>query len=361
MTPWKYSQLTGRPPPRRRGLLPFGLGAGVLGIAGWFSLRFFIRSATTARIPDAISPAIFTRRAFTSSRGGMVYHESAPGAGAAGADAPTLVFIHDVGVGTSSYEWSKVYPAFTDTHRVLALDLIGFGESERPEPALRAADHVTVLGEFLQNIAAGLGGGPAPVLIARGLGAGLCVRLAAGQPALVSRLVLLLPTGKAEVSATLKLASRVPTLGRLIYRNHVALRTAIRRRLETFSFADPTRVTAETVEVHALCAQQYQAGHAVRAWWGGALNVALEKSFRVLACPVSILLPARAPVRLRERGVRLARLNPRAGATRELPDLGPLAALEGPDVVTEALRAELAVTPTAPAAEALAVTALPSA
>lgn len=340
MTPWKYRELTGRPPPRRLSA-GLGLGAGLLG-AVFCALRFSIRPATTDRIPDSISPPVFTTRLLASSRGQMVFHESMPPAvDEARSLPPPLVFIHDAGVGASSFEWSRVYAHFAGERRVLAPDLIGFGESERPHVALRAADHVAVLGEFLRALS-GDGHNPAPVLIARGLGAGLCVQLAAEQPELVRHLVLLLPAGRAEVSARLRFASRVPTLGRFVYRNLAARRAAIRRQLEKEGFADPARVDEETVEVHAICAQQYQAGFSVRAWWGGWLNTALEKNFRGLKCPVSLLVPAGAPLAARERAARLAARQQPAGAVattplRELPDLGPLAALEAPGVVAAAL------------------------
>ncbi len=340
MTPWKYRELTGRPPPRR-GVLRFGLGAGLCGALGWLGLRFFIRPATTARVPEAISPPTFTTRVFPSRGGGMVYHE-ADGGGGAGARRPTLVFVHGIGVGASSYEWSKVTPAFAGTHRVVAPDLIGFGESERPRLVPGAAGQVGILAEFLENVAGADGGGPV-VLIARGLAAGLCARLAAERPELVARLVCIMPRGASEAPSALRVAARMPTLGRLVYRNFVARAATIRRHLETRLFADPARVTAEAVEVHRLCAQQYQAGFTVRAAWRGALDVRLERQFRALRCPALILVPSHAPGRDRDRALRLGRSNP--GVTvRELPGLGALAALEDPARIAALLATELTFT-----------------
>jgi pimeloyl-ACP methyl ester carboxylesterase len=53
--------------------------------------------------------------------------------GAADADGrlkPTLVFIH--GLGGNWQNWLLNIPAFMDTHRVIAMDLPGFGDSELP-------------------------------------------------------------------------------------------------------------------------------------------------------------------------------------------------------------------------------------
>lgn len=141
--------------PGRRGLVRVGLGAGLIG-AMMFALRWFIRPPTSARVPESISPWFFATRAFQSSRGQMIYHQSGSGPG------PTLVFIHDLGIGASSYEWSKIYTAFADKYRVLALDLIGFGESDRPKHRLSGEDYAASLAEFLDSVCEGDEAGGCP-------------------------------------------------------------------------------------------------------------------------------------------------------------------------------------------------------
>src|SRR6266481_4596927 len=117
----------------------FSLGAGLLG-ALVLGVRYAMKPIARSRLPETLSPAIFATRVFYSSRGQVVYHESGQG--------EPLIFLHGVYVGASSYEWSKVYPHFAETHQVLSVDLLGFGEAERPNVALSAADHVRILAEF---------------------------------------------------------------------------------------------------------------------------------------------------------------------------------------------------------------------
>ena len=342
MTPWKYIALTGRRPPRR--LFGIGLGAGLLGGAVMLGLRYFIRPPVQARLPDTAAGPAFRSRVFASSHGQVVYHESVffPDPDSVESEGfPPLVFVHDFGVGVSSYEWSKVAAAFAGPHRVLAPDLIGFGESERPHVALRPAGHVAVLAEFLQATLYDSGA----VLIASGGGAALCAQLAAEHPALVRRLVLLAPRGRAGVAWWRRVAVRVPNLGRYLYRNVSARRERLRHSLETTAFADPARVTDEMVEVFTLCAQQYLAGIAVRAWWAGWLDVDLEKNFAQLLCPTTLLLAAGSTIHDKETAARLAAINPRAvaGPPRTLSDGGPLfAALEAPETLAAVLREEFA-------------------
>jgi pimeloyl-ACP methyl ester carboxylesterase len=50
----------------------------------------------------------------------------------AGEQGPALVLIH--GFGASSDHWRKTLPVLAQTHRVFALDLLGFGYSAKPAP-----------------------------------------------------------------------------------------------------------------------------------------------------------------------------------------------------------------------------------
>ncbi len=198
-----------------------------------------------------------------------------------------------------------------------------------------------MLAEFLSDLVGERD--EAAVLIACGGAAGLCARLAVERPELVGRLVLLMPNGASGAPWPLAFAARLPNLGRYIYRNLTARRGAIRRGLVQTAFADPARISAEIVEVHTLCAQQYQAGFAVRAWWAGKLDVALDGCFAALTRPGSVLVSERIPPRERARLARLTAAGAAALAQpRVIPGTGPrLAALEAPQAVIAALREEL--------------------
>jgi pimeloyl-ACP methyl ester carboxylesterase len=315
-----------------KGLLGVGVSAGLIG-AAMLGLRYLIRPPTKERIPETISPVKFTTHAFQSSRGQIVYHESG------GAGGPAVVFIHNVGVGASSYEWSKVYPGFADRYRVLVPDLLGFGESERPKAKLGANDYAASLADFLVALCAD--DAQRPVVIGRGLGAGFAALMAAQNPELVSRLILWMPSGRANVPLALKIASRLPPLNRFIYRNRLARRATIRARFAAKgAFVDPTLVTQEMVEVHAICAQQYQADCAIYRLMQGRMNFDLDSRFRELLPPVTLLWPELVASHSYAHALSLQSANRRC-ALRVVPKVGPFAPLEAPQVVTEVLRDEL--------------------
>lgn len=57
---------------------------------------------------------------------------------AAGSDGPSLVLIH--GFGANCDHWRKNLPELAKSHRVYAIDLLGYGYSDKPDPRQQAAN-----------------------------------------------------------------------------------------------------------------------------------------------------------------------------------------------------------------------------
>lgn len=66
-----------------------------------------------------------------------------------GQGSPVL-FLH--GNPTSSYLWRNVIPHVTEGHRAIAPDLIGMGDSAKPDIAYSFADHYTYLSAFVEAL-----------------------------------------------------------------------------------------------------------------------------------------------------------------------------------------------------------------
>jgi pimeloyl-ACP methyl ester carboxylesterase len=109
------------------------------------------------------------------------------------ADSSTLIFLHSVGGGSSAYEWSKVYPAFANTHRVIVPDLIGWGASAHPQRDYQVSDYWQMVTELIQQVAQ-----PPVAVVASSLTGGMMIRLAIQQPELFKALCLVCPSGYAD-------------------------------------------------------------------------------------------------------------------------------------------------------------------
>jgi pimeloyl-ACP methyl ester carboxylesterase len=123
-------------------------------------------------------------------------------------DGPPLVLLH--GIGRSLEDWDLLVPLLATTHRVIALDMPGFGFSaRRPEPATLAAlarGVLTTLDEL---------GEQRPVhLIGNSLGGAVSLQTLALAPERVASLVLVNSAGfGAEVTYILRMLA-IPGLGR---------------------------------------------------------------------------------------------------------------------------------------------------
>jgi len=312
---------------KKKPVVGLGLGVGLLG-ALTLALRYRMGRFSRGPISDAISPAIFSTRVAQTTPGEMIYHISGSGT--------PLVFLHGVFLGASSYEWSKVYPHFAMEHEVIAPDLIGFGESERPSTSMDAEAYAESLAEFLREVSPGR-----PVaLVASGLTAGISLLLAARHPELVSRLILFLPTGLKEAgkwrAMGLMALSGLPGINRFVYRNYLARAPFIRSWLSRVALANPAKLSEEMVDILATCAQQYGAEHAILGFLRGRLAFDIEKRLPDVMIPVHILWPDRVPGFPVASGESICR-KLALGSLEVLPDCGLLAALENPELVAPTL------------------------
>ena len=65
-------------------------------------------------------------------------------------EGPPLLLIH--GFGTSSFTWRRVVPELARDHRVIAVDLKGFGQSDKPfDERYSASDQAELLAQLIEN------------------------------------------------------------------------------------------------------------------------------------------------------------------------------------------------------------------
>jgi haloalkane dehalogenase len=99
----------------------------------------------------------------------MAYRE------AGSSEAPVALFLH--GNPTSSYIWRNILPLVAPVAHCIAPDLIGFGQSGKPDIEYRFSDHVHYFDAFLEQT-----GITSALVIAQDWGSGLAFHLAARRP-----------------------------------------------------------------------------------------------------------------------------------------------------------------------------------
>ncbi|NJR66786.1 MAG: alpha/beta hydrolase [Leptolyngbyaceae cyanobacterium CRU_2_3] len=286
-------------------------------------------------------PPGFEQRIFKTSLGIMVYYTSVDCQGPSDLhetditeqDLPPLVFLHSLGGGSSAYEWSKVYPALAATYRIIAPDLIGWGQSPHPAKDYQIEDYFILLAELLEQLSP-----PVPV-VASSLTAGLTIRLAIRRPDLFQKLFLVSPAGYADFGADYGSGMaaqivRIPGLDRLLYTLAAANEFAVRTFLEEVLFAERSRLTQETVNAYLASAQQLNAEYAALSSLRGDLCFDLALYFDQLTTATFIVWGEKSRFGGVDIGKRLARLNPNAvKAFWAIANTGVLPHLETPEIV----------------------------
>lgn len=99
-----------------------------------------------------------------------------------------LVFVH--GLSGSWPNWLEQLPVFAATHRVIALDLPGFGHSPMPRAGISIAGYARTLERLLERL-----GVDAAAVVGNSMGGFIAAELAIAYPQRVERLVLVSAAG----------------------------------------------------------------------------------------------------------------------------------------------------------------------
>jgi pimeloyl-ACP methyl ester carboxylesterase len=122
-------------------------------------------------------------------------------------DGPPIVFVH--GLSGSWPNWLEQLPVFAEDHRVLALDLPGFGHSPMPAERITMAGYARLLdGLFAQREI------DAAAVVGNSMGGFISAELAISFPQRVERLVLVSAAGLSTYNEP-RTARAMPALRRL--------------------------------------------------------------------------------------------------------------------------------------------------
>lgn len=111
------------------------------------------------------------------------------------ADPPVMVFVH--GLSGCWQNWLENLPHFARSHRVIAMDLPGFGESEMPAEKISVSGYARVVDALLTE----LGVGEPVVMVGNSMGGFVSAELALQSPERVERLVLVSAAGLSTENA----------------------------------------------------------------------------------------------------------------------------------------------------------------
>lgn len=205
-------------------------------------------------------------RRYAWELGEISYHDMGEG-------GEPIVLVHSFGPGHNGEEWRAVAERLAKDHRVLVLDLLGWGRSDKPNATYDAELYIQLLSDFLEDVV-----GERCVIVAAGLSAAYAVQVAIDRPEAVSAIGAVVPSG-IEVEgdepdlkdALVHWLLRTPIFGTSalnVYTSQTALGQYLRRDV----FAAPERADAALVEHHYRSSHQPGAHASLAAYLSGYSN-----------------------------------------------------------------------------------------
>ena len=205
-------------------------------------------------------------------------------------NAKPLLLIHDFSPGASSYQWRKNVNALAEEFRVYAVDLLGFGLSDRPAIDYTAETYTDLIGDFIKEMI-----GKPTVVVAHGATAAYVIADAYRRPQLFERLVLVSPPQDivqeitpSPLDSAWKFLLRVPVVGQFIY-NTLATRPVLRSFYESKGYYNPGQVTDELVESLYTSAHQMNARYPVASFLSDYLTMDVHEALARLKVPTLVL------------------------------------------------------------------------
>ncbi len=259
-----------------------GLKLLILGVVGalLFILRYMLKTPQSLK---SVLPG--EERLYKWTHGHIFYKVLGEG------DAPPLVLIHAPGIGSSSYEMRDLMEPLGRHYRVYALDLLGFGLSDRPSLAYSADFYVKLLQDFLADLIKQ----PA-TLLASGTSCNYSMAVAARTPALCKALILLSPLALFEPRrprSWLVACAKNPFIALLLY--SILTSSSILRNVVITEYGpDDRHVSQEELDYISASAHQLGGQHAALASLAGVLDLDVTNLLGKITQPSLLIWGAKA-------------------------------------------------------------------
>ena len=227
-------------------------------------------------------------------------------------ESKPLLLVHGFGPGASSYEWRKNIDALAEQFRVYALDLMGFGLSDRPPIDYTPETYADLINDFLKEVI-----NKPTVVVAHGDTSAYVIANAYRFPQLYERLVLVGPTPAileetvpGPVNTALKFLLRTPIVGQFFY-NMMTTRRAIQNYYDRGGYHNPGLITDELVEYIFSSAHQLNARYTAASAFSKSLSQDAHEPLARLQVPIVIVFGREAVPTPAESGAAFKRVNSR--------------------------------------------------
>jgi pimeloyl-ACP methyl ester carboxylesterase len=194
-----------------------------------------------------------------------------------------VLLLHGIHAGASSYEFEPIVERLAEEYHVVAVDLPGFGRSERPPLVYSAALYAEFIRDFADDVT------DEPVVIASSMTGAFAVDAAGNTE--FEELVLVCPTGDTGGSRPwLRTLIRSPIVGTTLF-NALASKPSLRYFYDRDGYYDSDRIDPDEVEYAWMSAHQPGARYAPASFASGTLDpdFDLQTELAALETPTTLV------------------------------------------------------------------------
>lgn len=245
---------------------------------------------------------------------------------------PTVILLHGGIIDAAALSWAQTIGPLGETHRVIAPDMVGYGESDKPEVDYSTTFHIDILDGFMDALDVN-----ATSIVGLSLGGAVALGYTLRRPDLVNKLVLVDSHGLGAPPSHPRIAyalAQAPILNRFAIAILRRSRSLVRASLNNVVLEPETIPEAAIEELYRLI-RQPDAGKAFRRWrkteltWRGYKTDFTDK-FPDLAVTTLLVHGAEDEIFAVGHAERAAELLPN-GTIKVIPGCGHWPPREKPD------------------------------
>lgn len=187
-----------------------------------------------------------------------------------------LLFIHDLPIGSSSYEYHRLINNLTDQHEIYSIDLLGYGLSDKPSMTYTGNIYEQLISDFIKNVIC-----KKTSVIVTGESVPFLIMSCHNNPELYNKLIFINPQNlylqnqiPSKQTRLLKFFFEIPVIGTFTY--HIfANKFAIEKTFEKEYFYQPGEIKEKYIYNYLEAAHtgRYYSKTAFGSYLGKYMNI----------------------------------------------------------------------------------------
>ncbi|RKI86242.1 alpha/beta hydrolase [bacterium 0.1xD8-71] len=192
-----------------------------------------------------------------------------------GKGAP-LLFIHDLSIGSSNYEFHRLINNLTEKHEIYSMDLLGYGLSDKPSITYTNNLFKQLVGDFIKNVI-----GKKTSVVATGESVPFVIMACHNNPEIFNKIICINPQSlylqnqiPSRQTSLLKYFIESPVIGTFTY-HILSNRTSIEKKFHKEYFFHPEEIREKYIYnyLEAAHLDGYNAKYAFASYAGKYMNM----------------------------------------------------------------------------------------